>query len=289
MLRAHPVIFPAAVIFAAGAILALSFFHNSAAVIPLTKSCTSIVSISPSLTKIAIDLGAESRVVGVTSYDKALQGKAAVVGTLINPSIEEIIRLSPDAVVCCEEDSAVQHIDQLASAGILCEQFPRVRNFEDSLSLLARMGKLLGKEKEAREKESFYRNAYYTKDPSSHYTSVLFLLSDDPVIAAADSSFLGAVIADAGGRSAAAHASNPYPVLSREFVVRSAPELVIATSKDSEKILRKIFAPFPFLPFLKRERIIDVDPDTACLYDPADMLATKNTIAEALKRLRYNP
>lgn len=286
MLKAHPVIFPVTVFFAAAAVLTLSIFYNPAVYSNKGKCCRTIVSISPSLTKIAIDLGAGNSVIGITSSDTSLKGKAAVIGTLMNPSIEEIIRLKPDAVVCCEEDSAVQHIDQFASAGIRCEQFPIVKNFEDSLSLLTRMGRILGKEKEAHEKEGFYRNAYYTKDAPSHYTSVLFLLSDDPVIAASGSSFLGALIADAGGRSAAADASNPYPVLSREFVVRAAPELVITTSKDSEIILRKRFTHFPSLPFLRKERIITVDPDTACLYDPEDMLVTKNTVAEALKGLQ---
>ena len=236
-----------------------------------------------------VQTGAAQTIIGITSYDKYSSASAVTVGTLINPSLEAIIRCRPDAVIYCDEDSAVQHMEPLASAGIRTVSFPRVRSFEDSLAILVKIGELTGRENEAHAAAERFRSAYYSASKKSKSGSVLFLLSADPLIAASGSSFIGSLIRDAGGTSAAADSQNPYPVLSKEFVVRAAPEFVFTTAAEYTAVLRAGFAKFPGLPFLAEKRITVLNPDIACLYDPENMLATKKIIADSLSSAQIMP
>jgi iron complex transport system substrate-binding protein len=278
------IFFPAAVFTAALCALLLPYFfsHFTHTGTAISGTYSRIVSLSPSLTKMLVQSGAAENIIGITSYDTFSSAHAVSVGTLINPSIEAIIRCRPDAVFYCDEDSAVQHMEPLASAGIRPVNFPRVRSFEDSLSILVKTGVLTGRENEARAAAERFRSAYRAKKNPAGSPQVLFLLSADPLIAASGSSFIGSLIRDAGARPAVIDAQNPYPVLSKEFVVRAAPALVFITAAEYAAVLKTGFAKFPRLPFLAEKRIIVLDPDIACLYDPEDMLATKNRIADSL-------
>ena len=263
---------------AAASALSFSFFPGTAENFSAPKPLHRIVSLSPSLSEMISSLGAADTIVGVTAYDRT---KAASVGTLVNPSIEAIIRLAPDAVLFCDEDSAVQHLETLSATGIRAVNFPRVRSFDDSIAALLRLGNLLGKESEARELASRYRVSYAQRAGASAPQKVLFLISADPVIAASDSSYIGAMIRDAGGVCCAVSGANPYPVLSKEYVVRCAPDIVISAFHDNEAVVKKNFSSFSSLPFMNRE-IVGIDPDIACRYDPASMIYAKKIIEDSL-------
>ena len=62
---------------------------------------TRIVSLVPSVTEILFAIGAGSKVIGVSSYDRQPREVAAIprVGGLLNPDVERIFRLRPDFVV----------------------------------------------------------------------------------------------------------------------------------------------------------------------------------------------
>lgn len=277
------ILYPAAVLSAALCALSLLFFTGSAqkrsdADVPAKR----IVSLSPSLTRIAVSLGCAGAVVGITSYDSLPGYDAASVGTLMNPSAEAIIRLHPDAVVYCAEDSAVQHMETLAAAGIRAAEFPRVRSFVDSLEILRGMGALLGKRTETESLADSYLASYRAVSSPSRLKT-LFILSADPVIAASDSSYLGSLIRDSGGICCAVSGANPYPVLSKEYVVRSAPDIIVSAFHGAGESIAKSYSPFRDLPFMKRQ-IAEVDPDIACRYDPESMLRTKRLIEDALSQ-----
>lgn len=273
------ILFPAAVLSAALCALSLLFFTGSAQTrLRPDAPAKRIVSLSPSLTKTAVSLGCAGSVAGITSYDSVPGFSPAPVGTLMNPSAEAIIRLAPDAVVYCAEDSAVQHMEPLASAGIRTVEFPRVRSFDDALGILRAMGTLLGRKTEAETLAASYSAAYRT-EASRTRLKTLFILSTDPVIAASDSSFIGSLIRDAGGICCAVSGANPYPVLSKEYVVRSAPDVIVSACHGAQG---SIAGSFPVS--VMQHRIAEIDPDIACRYDPESMLQTKLFIEVALSQ-----
>ena len=279
-------IIPAAALAAAGLFLTLPFLLSAPSYtgLPDKKEYSRIVSLSPSLSKIALDLGLENRIIGITSYDAAMRNKAAVVGTLINPNMEAIIALKPDAVFFCEEDSTVQHIEQLSAAGINPVFFPRIMTFSDALSSFVRFGSLAGKKETAEKKAALYLEEYSSRKVSLRKPLVLFLISNQPLIAASHSSFIGSLIADAGGISAASGDMNPYPIMSKEFAARANPDIIITAAPGGVSEIKDLFIRFKNLSFMKNDSIFAIDADTACLYDPADMSATGKQLLAIFKQ-----
>ena len=80
-----------------------------------------IVSLCPSLTELAFDLGRGEDIVGVTRYCvHPAAGLAAVekVGGPKNPQIERIVELRPDVVLMNEEENRLEDAEALQQAGI---------------------------------------------------------------------------------------------------------------------------------------------------------------------------
>jgi iron complex transport system substrate-binding protein len=90
---------------------------------------------------------------------------------------------------------------------------------------------------------------------------VLLLLSLNPLIAAGKGTFLDELITAARGENIARGAGISYPVLSREEIFHSKPDVIIATS-DIVKARDAIAAAYPEwreLPAIQNKRIAIVD------------------------------
>ena len=94
------------------------------------SSPSRIVSLSPSVTRMLIDMGAGNRVAGVTSYCPLPNPHAKNVGTIVQPSMEAIVALRPDMVVFSREDSATQHADRLVAMGMPVFVLQRGKTFD---------------------------------------------------------------------------------------------------------------------------------------------------------------
>ena len=91
------------------------------------KKITTLVSLSPSITREIVDLSQARVIMGVTSFDDYRASGVEVIGTLIQPNIEKIVALSPDIVLSSWEDGLVQNVDRLVEAGIPVWRFKRNR------------------------------------------------------------------------------------------------------------------------------------------------------------------
>jgi iron complex transport system substrate-binding protein len=239
-----------------------------------------IVSLSPSLTRMLNDIGAGAAVVGVTSYDRTFTDRA-LVGTIVNPNVESIVILRPDLVIASDEDGAVQCAEPLAGARIPVIMFPRVNSFEAVLKNYISLGDIAGEGIAAREKARAYAERKITRGKS--YSRIVFLISNDPLIAASDSSFIGRIIADAGGVCAVRGEGNPYPIISREHFVALDPDIVVSVIDGGEDILAR-YAQFHSLRFVRNGAAHFIPSETACYYTPADYLTTRDELARVMER-----
>ena len=115
-----------------------------------------IISLSPSLSRQIADLGRKELLVGVTSFDDYRDDGIELVGTLVQPNLEAIIRLRPDIVFLSGEDGPVQNIDRLENAGVRIHRFGRNRNFRDICDNYLLLAVMLDREREARNNIARY-------------------------------------------------------------------------------------------------------------------------------------
>nr|HPM35774.1 helical backbone metal receptor [Spirochaetota bacterium] len=76
-----------------------------------------IVSLSPSITRMIIDMGKSDILVGITPFCPVVKN-AELIGNSIIPSMEKIISLNPDLVIMSIEDETMIKNEQIKCAGI---------------------------------------------------------------------------------------------------------------------------------------------------------------------------
>jgi len=260
--------------------LLMSRTADTAAVDP-HSTYSRIVSLSPSLSRMIRSLGRENAVIGVTSYDTAFNGKP-VIGTVTNPSVEQIVAIRPDLVIASEEDGAVQCVEPLAGAHIPVLILPRSRTFDDIIERFLSVGKVLGETKKAEEMASQYRASLVPAEPTGIRT--VFLISNDPLVASSRDSFVGKIIESAGGICAQEGYGNPFPIISKEHLVSVNPDAVVTVIEKGDIDILERFGTFSKLSFVQKRAALFIPSETACYYTPGDFLATRNLLIEFYKR-----
>lgn len=236
---------------------------------PSESGTLRIVSLSHSITKEIIDLGAEDLLAGVTVPHPPLKKKVPVCGTLVMPDLEKIMLLKPDLILCSMEDSVTQKTDQLKAAGLPVYCFPENRDFDGICANYLQLGKLTGNKETAEKKLSLYRKKYEAASVKPGTVSVLLLLSGDPLITVSDSSFPGQMVISAGGRNLFGEAGRPYPAVSPEAVAVRNPDVVAVIFPGGEKNFEERFSGMG-ISAVEKNMVKYLDPEHAACYTPGD-------------------
>ncbi len=237
-----------------------------------------IVSLSPSITRMIIDLRAEDLLVGVTSFHPPLAKPVPVMGTLVNPVPEKILHARPDIVFLSKEDGATQKTGVIRSTGLRVVEFDRNRNFSDIKKNYLRLGELIGRKKLSRQKMKGYEAKLKKFSSAACPVGVIFLVSVRPAITVSAKSFISAAINDAGGKNLFAHLAPPYPVLTFEAVIQADPDCIVVMSRGGKKKVSHRIRNFP-LKVNRRDNIFEISPESVAWYTPQDY-------CDAVKKLR---
>lgn len=244
-----------------------------------------VVSLSPSITREIIDLGAEEMLVGVTSYHPPMKKMVPVVGTILHPNIETILTLRPDLVLYSEEDSTVQHAERLAAAGLCAVPLGRNRNFEEICGNYLKAAALIGADDIGGKKIIQYRARRDTVRTRRKVCSVAVFISHSPLIAASENSFVGEIIADSGGANAVGDAGAAYPILSAEFLIAADPDVILSIMPDASVFFASLSGSSPGLKAVRKGHVYSIDERHLAYYTPGDYIAAVEEIAALLKKV----
>lgn len=192
-----------------------------------------IITFAPSLTEMVFALGGEGRLVGVTAwcnYPPRAKYKPAV-GDYNSPNWERMAALRPDLVLLVgSADSPM--LPRLEALGIPAAVF-RSETFEDIRRDLALVGELLGRKALALAlSESLRLQADSLRTavgsiPADRRPRVFAEIADRPLMTGSDRSFLGQLIALAGGRNVAGDMPQDYAAVDPEMVVDRKPDIIL--------------------------------------------------------------
>jgi iron complex transport system substrate-binding protein len=198
-----------------------------------------VVSLAPSITEILFALGQGNKVVGVTEYcdypPEALEKR--VIGGYATPSLEAIVRCTPDLVALLEEHQDLR--GQLDKLGIPYVTVNHI-NIVGIKSSIAALGKTLGAEAQAKVifddmDRRIERIQTLTKDkPRSRVLLSVGRHGGEGVqslFIAGPGSFFDDLISIAGGENVY-EGTVPYPSISAEGAVQMDPEVIIDIVPD---------------------------------------------------------
>jgi iron complex transport system substrate-binding protein len=227
-----------------------------------------VVSLNPSLTAMALALGARAQLVGVDDFSARQEPAVARlprVGGLYDPSLEAVVALRPDLVMLVPSAEQRGFQERLAALGI-----PRfVANpvsYDEVLATVAAVGARLGREREADARVTALRAARVRAETSSAgrpRVRALLVLQRDPLFVAGPGSFVDDMLRAAGAQNLGADLAGTWPRASREWLLAAQPEVLIDSTDEPEPAVQ-FWARWPAL----RARVVTLPAGAVTLPGP---------------------
>jgi iron complex transport system substrate-binding protein len=198
-----------------------------------------VVSLSPNITEMLIDLGCEKNIVGVTDYCEVPENlNITTVGGWINPNWEVILMKEPDLILLTDVQFSLLR-DRIESIGISAEVLPS-RRLEDVFVSFIRLGRIFHREGVAKEIVEGLRDSILKieeKLKGKERPSVLVVVDRTPgdirnVYVAGGENFLDDLVSIAGGRNPASSLGNGYFPVSLETIIKLNPDIILDLSEN---------------------------------------------------------
>ncbi|EHZ2232968.1 ABC transporter substrate-binding protein [Listeria monocytogenes] len=230
--------------------------------ITIEEAPTKIVSLMPSNTEIlfALDLG--DKVKGVTAYDdypKEAQKVEKVTSTSVDT--EKIIAIKPDLVLGHESMLATEKdaYQLLKDAGINVFVVPDATDLKAAEKSIITVGKLTGKEKEAKEVTDSMeeQKVAIEKKAKELKTSPKVWIEISPdLYTAGKGTFMNEMLELAGGTNVVTESGFiPY---NEEKVVELQPDIILSVYPDAKATIQKRAA-WKDIPAVKNDKIYEMD------------------------------
>jgi iron complex transport system substrate-binding protein len=192
---------------------------------------TRIVSLVPGATETAFALGAGDLIVGLTSHDTrpAEANTKTIVGGYGDPSPELVAQLQPEVIFVSRLHKGIQ--ERFAHSRSKLVQVD-ARSVEDGFKVIALIGTLTGKNKEAAAKISAIRGQLdviaqkVAKIPEARRKRVMRIMGSDSIMTPGDDSFQNQFIACAGAIPPSFGKSGQVVSVTQEEWVKFNPQLI---------------------------------------------------------------
>jgi ABC-type Fe3+-hydroxamate transport system substrate-binding protein len=212
----------------------ITLIDDAGETVRLAAPARRVVSLIPATTELLFAIGADSVVVGRTSYCDypAAATKVPDLGDGIRPNIEAVIASRPDLVVLYNSGQNAAVAGRLRELGVAA-----VRVNTDALSSVPRvariLGKLTGRERAADSLAIVFDTALTsaTRPPATRRPTVLLLVWEQPPMTIGRGSFLSELVERAGAENLFADVSASSGVVSIEAVAARDPDLIFTTAE----------------------------------------------------------
>ncbi|MFS2205095.1 ABC transporter substrate-binding protein [Variovorax sp. Varisp36] len=193
-----------------------------------------IVSLLPALTESVCALGACDRLVGVDRYSNWPEQVRALpqLGGGIDPNVEAIAALRPDAVLLAKSSRVTQRLEALGLKVLVLEP----KSHADVQRVLDKLDQVLGTHeapKVWRVIDASVSAAAQSVPASAKGLRVYFEVNSAPY-AAGESSFIGETLKRLGERNIVPASLGPFPKLNPEYVVRANPDLIMVSVRSAQ-------------------------------------------------------
>lgn len=230
------------------------------------KPLQRVVSLAPSITETVYALGAEAKLVGVTTYcDYPPEAREKEkVGDFFMPDLEKMIALKPDVVflIATGQSQTLMKLEGLGLKTFVLDP----ESSEQTLQSFRLIGKVLGLENNAdllcQEVQTTLGKVRDKAWGQPNRPLVYLEIDSSPLITCGGKSFVGELVRIAGGRNLFEDLPQPYGMISAEKVVAGMPEIIIIAHPNAKAQDVKDRLGWGAIPAVKAGRVYDdLNPD----------------------------
>lgn len=201
----------------------------------LEREPARVVSLMPANTETLFALGAGGRLVGRDDFSDYPPAAAALpaVGGLDNVSVERVVALAPDLVVCSEYGAQAVALER---AGLVVWAGSAQR-YDEVFAVTLALGRLVGRAAEAEALNGALRGEVARVEAALRAVSPVRVYYEiDPTpYTAGPGSFVGALLALAKGANVVPDGLGDFPKIAPERVVLGDPEVIVGVSPDEAR------------------------------------------------------
>ncbi|MCB9252708.1 MAG: ABC transporter substrate-binding protein [Flavobacteriales bacterium] len=215
--------------------MALKFTDQLNRTIELKGIPSKIISLVPSQTELLYDLGLEQNIVGQTLFcvhpKKNFKNSVKIGGTK-KLDLQKIKDLNPDLIIGNKEENEKDQLQELE------KDFPLwisdVKDISTAIDMIEKIGKMTGVSDHAESLiAKIQEERYHYKKREIENRTVVYLIWNDPFMAAGNETFIDFMLKEAGFENLVK--TGRYPVLSDEELIKLDPDFVFLPNE-----------PFPF-------------------------------------------
>lgn len=251
----------------------------------VAQAAERVVSLAPSMSEIMLELGAESRLVGVLDGGERPAGLAEVpsVGRFGSLNIEALLALKPDLILLSPGSLPDAQRRQLADLG-LPMYLGEPHDFAQLAEQFAEIGARVGRAERGRELRRQFldgmqalRERYRRAQP----LAVFYQIWHQPLYSIGGRQIIGEALQVCGARNLFDDLKLPAPQVSVEAVLAREPEVILGGSGAE----LKHWQAWPQLPAVRLQQVWAV-PDKGIERPSFQMLAATEKLCERLARAR---
>lgn len=245
----------------------LSVIDDSGKTVRLSKPAQRIVSLAPHLTELLFEIGAEHQVVGVIEFsDYPEQARTLPrIGGYRGLDLERIHAARPDLVIAWQSGNSAAQVARLENLGITVYR-NEPHTLEDIALTLERLGKLTGRDKQARHAAQALRARienlrvqYAARAP----VRVFYQVWRQPLMTVGGHHVLNDAMHLCGGRNIFADLKTPSPTVNAEAVLARAPQIIVGGSASGGDLTDLAFwKRWRDLPAVRDNHLIALDAST---------------------------
>lgn len=220
---------------------------------------TRVISLLPSATEAVCILGACDRLIGVDVFSQypAQVKTLPQLGKTWQPDLERIVQLKPH-VVFMGNNAPAQHRLESLGLQVVNVEAVTLQDIQRMLSLVDRSLQVQRADRVWSEIQGRLDAVVSSVRKTSMQPQRVYLEVDAALYAAGPHSYLGQLLAMLGANNIAPEVGNAFPRLSPEYIIRSAPDLIIKTHSGKLTDLDGIPG-FSSVPAARNGRICTLD------------------------------
>ena len=229
-----------------------------------------IISLAPNVTEILFALGAEDRVIAVSSFCDYPEGTKLkpTVGGMSNPSLEAVVSINPDIVLFSIDGNPKTFEERLRSMNVRTFTL-RSRRITELPAGIRQVGAAVGApdkaEALARETEkkisALEERERTIRKPQSaaQRQKVLFIIWPEPLIVAGPGSIADDALQMIGVLNISGNTVSSYPKYSIEEIIRQAPDTIfIGKGTGMDKVADGLLKRLKSVPAVRNRRVFYV-------------------------------
>jgi iron complex transport system substrate-binding protein len=242
---------------------AIRLVDDAGQTLELAQPPQRIISLTPHLTELLFAVGAGPQLVGVDSasdYPEAARTLPRV-GNFSRINFERILALKPDLIIVWVGGNRAADIHGLKKLGlpVLHTQATRLDDVARLLRLFGQVSGHAGAGEAAARAYSARLAALQVQVTQTPPVNVFYQVWDRPLMTVGGTHWISDALARCGARNIFADLRALSPVVSREAVLRRAPELIVSGSDAPD--VRPQWQRFASLPAVKNQAFVRVNAD----------------------------